>query len=115
MLGNKVNKPHKKPKFLGLRRMYKAFDYFYDRLNEIDDNGNSIFTYSKAQEFLNKLNMATIVKIDVIVFWCRRNFKEFTTRCTHHRSTIGLLSCPGTSGILKHWPRFSHCHVVCVR
>ena len=66
VLGNKVNKPPKKTKFLGLRRMYKAFDYFYDRLNEIDDNGNCIFTYSKAQEFLNKLNMATIVKIDVI-------------------------------------------------
>ena len=66
VLGNGVNKPIKKPKFLGLRRMYKAFDYFCDRLNEKDDDGNSIFTYQKAQDFLVKLNMATIVKIDVI-------------------------------------------------
>ena len=65
VLGNGVNKPSKKPKFLGLRRMYKAFDYFYDRLNENDDDGNSLFTYQKAQDFLRKLNMATIVKIDV--------------------------------------------------
>ncbi|MDA0779489.1 MAG: DUF262 domain-containing HNH endonuclease family protein [Bacteroidetes bacterium] len=66
VLGDGVNKPPKKPKFLGLRRMYKAFDYFYDRLNENDDDGNSLFTYQKAQGFLSKLNSATIVKIDVI-------------------------------------------------
>ncbi|MGC6431754.1 MAG: DUF262 domain-containing protein [Jejuia sp.] len=66
VLGDGVNKPPKKPKFLGLRRMYKAFDYFYDRLNENDDDGNSLFTYQKAQDFLSKLNSATIVKIDVI-------------------------------------------------
>lgn len=66
VLGDGVNKPPKKPKFLGLRRMYKAFDYFYDRLNENDDDGNTLFTYQKAQGFLSKLNSATIVKIDVI-------------------------------------------------
>ena len=66
VLGDKVHKPSKKPKFLGLRRMYKAFDYFYDRLNQIDDNNEHVFNYSKAQEFLDKLNRATIVKIDVI-------------------------------------------------
>jgi uncharacterized protein with ParB-like and HNH nuclease domain len=66
VLGNKVNKPTKKPKFLGLRRMYKAFDYFLDRLNEKDEKDAPIFNYVKAQEFLEKLNKATIVKIDVI-------------------------------------------------
>ena len=65
VLGQEGPKPLSKPKFLGLRRMYKAFDYFWDRLNELDDSGKSIFTYEKAQEFLNKLNSATIVKIDV--------------------------------------------------
>ena len=66
VLGNGVNKPTKKPKFLGLRRMYKAFDYFWDRLNEKDEKDAPIFNYVKAQEFLEKLNKATIVKIDVI-------------------------------------------------
>lgn len=66
VLGNGVNKPLKKPKFLGLRRMYKAFDYFWDRLNEKDEKDAPIFNYVKAQEFLEKLNKATIVKIDVI-------------------------------------------------
>ena len=66
VLENAVNKPTKKPKFLGLRRMYKAFDYFWDRLNEKDEKDAPIFNYVKAQEFLEKLNKATIVKIDVI-------------------------------------------------
>lgn len=66
ILGNSVSKPISKPKFLGLRRMHKAFNYFRDRLNEIDENGNPYFSYSKAQDFLDKLNRATIVKIDVI-------------------------------------------------
>jgi len=55
----------KKPKWIGLRLMSKAFDYFCDRLNEKDDNDELIFTYDKANEFLKKLNSATIVKIDV--------------------------------------------------
>ena len=46
--------------------MYKAFDYFWDRLNEKDEKDAPIFNYVKAQEFLEKLNKATIVKIDVI-------------------------------------------------
>ncbi len=65
VLGGGVLKPNEKPKFLGLRRMYKAFNYFWERLNEIDDQGKSLFSYEKAHEFLNKLNSATIVKIDV--------------------------------------------------
>ena len=60
-----VNKPIDKPKFLGLRRMYKAFDYFCDRLNEIGENDNPIYDFEKVEELLKKLNSATIVKIDV--------------------------------------------------
>ena len=45
--------------------MSKAFDYFFDRLNAEDEQGNPIFNYDKVQKLLNKLNSATIVKIDV--------------------------------------------------
>ena len=65
VLGQGVIKPNKKPNWLKLRRMYKAYHYFWDQLNEKDDDGSSIYNYNKAQEFLNKLNTATIVKIDV--------------------------------------------------
>ena len=65
VFGDGVNKPLEKPKFLGLRRMSKAFDYFFDRLNAEDEQGNPIFNYDKVQKLLNKLNSATIVKIDV--------------------------------------------------
>ncbi|MGC6523910.1 MAG: DUF262 domain-containing protein [Flavobacteriaceae bacterium] len=60
-----VVKQIKKPKWIGLRLMAKAYDYFCDRLNEKDDNDEPIFSYEKAKEFLKKLNSATIVKIDV--------------------------------------------------
>ena len=65
VFGDGVNKPLEKPKFLGLRRMSKAFDYFFDRLNAEDGEGNPIFNYNKVQQLLSKLNSATIVKIDV--------------------------------------------------
>ena len=65
VFGDGVIKPLEKPKFLGLRRMSKAFDYFFDRLNAEDEQGNPIFNYDKVQKLLNKLNSATIVKIDV--------------------------------------------------
>ncbi len=54
-----------KPKFLGLRRLSKAFNYFRDRLNQCDENGKPLYGYSEVQSFLTKLNSATLVKIDV--------------------------------------------------
>lgn len=54
-----------KPKFLGLRQIARAYNYFLNRLNETDDNGDVVFTFEKAEDFLNKLNSATLVKIDV--------------------------------------------------
>ena len=45
VLGNSVSKPISKPKFLGLRRMHKAFNYFRDRLNEIDENEPIFFIF----------------------------------------------------------------------
>jgi uncharacterized protein with ParB-like and HNH nuclease domain len=60
-----VTKQMKKPKYIGLRLMNKAYDYFCDRLHEKDENDKPVFSYDKAKELLKKLNSATIVKIDV--------------------------------------------------
>lgn len=65
VFGSGVYQPIEKPKFLGNRRMHKAFDYFWDRLNDSDNEGNPIFNYQKVQDILAKLNNATLVKIDV--------------------------------------------------
>lgn len=55
----------KKLKFLGLRQISRAFNFFIDRLNEIDENNIPKYDLEKVQAFLDKLNSATIVKIDV--------------------------------------------------
>lgn len=59
-------KVSKKPKFLGLRQISRAYSYFINRLTEIDDDNIAKYTYSSVETLLNKLNSATIVKIDVI-------------------------------------------------
>ena len=59
-------KVSKKPKFLGLRQISRAYNYFINRLTEIDDDNIAKYTYSSVETLLNKLNSATIVKIDVI-------------------------------------------------
>mgnify|MGYP005827868079 CR=1 FL=1 len=58
-------KHFKKPKNLGNRRIKKTFNYFYDRLSEVDENDEPLYDFKSALVFLNKLNSATIVKIDV--------------------------------------------------
>lgn len=55
----------KKPKFLGIRRVYKAFCYFNNRLNEEDENGNPVYSFETVNYLLDKVNSATLVKIDV--------------------------------------------------
>jgi uncharacterized protein with ParB-like and HNH nuclease domain len=53
-----------KPKNLGNRRLRKAFVYFADRLRaEVD--GTPIFNFASAKKYLERLNSATLVKIDV--------------------------------------------------
>jgi len=54
-----------KPKNIGNRRMFKAFNYFYNRLIEVDENQNPKYNYSQVSKILNKYNSATLVKIDV--------------------------------------------------
>lgn len=56
----------KRPKFLGVRRIQKAFSYFYNRLIGIDENNKPIYSYTDIQQILSKLNSATLVKIDVL-------------------------------------------------
>lgn len=55
----------KKPKFLGLRQISRAFNFFINRLNEHDEEGNELYNYQSVQDLLSKLNSATLVKIDV--------------------------------------------------
>nr|HMU05043.1 HNH endonuclease family protein [Saprospiraceae bacterium] len=54
-----------KVKYQGLRQISRAFNYFLDRFNEIDENKLPLFDMNRAQNFLNKLNSAIVVKIDV--------------------------------------------------
>jgi len=53
-----------KPKNLGNRRLRKAFVYFADRLRAVVD-GVPVFNFTSVKKYLEKLNSATLVKIDV--------------------------------------------------
>ncbi|MCB9169981.1 MAG: DUF262 domain-containing protein [Flavobacteriales bacterium] len=55
----------RKPKFLGNRRLSKAFWYFHERLTEVDDQERRLFNYEAIEGFLEKVNEAILVKIDV--------------------------------------------------
>ena len=57
--------PLKKPKFLGLRKIAKAFNYFSSRLEEENENGTPKYSKEETENLLSKLNSATLVKIDV--------------------------------------------------
>jgi uncharacterized protein with ParB-like and HNH nuclease domain len=54
-----------KPRNFGNRRLRKAYNYFTDRLRaEVD--GAQVFNFTTVKQYLERLNSATIVKIDVI-------------------------------------------------
>lgn len=55
-----------KPRYLGVRKMYKAYNYFLERLNEVDENEDPKYTFDSVNSFLSKFNSATLVKIDVV-------------------------------------------------
>ena len=61
----KIVKAQKKPKFLGLRQISRAYSYFSSRLNEVQDDGTPMYSFASVHRFLEKLNTATLVKIDV--------------------------------------------------
>lgn len=54
-----------KPKHHWLRRFARAFSYFIDRLNELDENDAPRYQLAQVEALLEKLNTATLVKIDV--------------------------------------------------
>jgi uncharacterized protein with ParB-like and HNH nuclease domain len=49
----------------GNRRLFKAYRYFINRLDELDDKGKRVFDPEKIQEFLSRINQSTMVKIEV--------------------------------------------------
>lgn len=53
------------PPFAGNRRLFKAYRFFIDRLDELDDKGQKVFDSKHLQAFLNRLNQASLVKIEV--------------------------------------------------
>lgn len=64
--GIKEIKAFKRPKNLGNRRIHKAYNYFYNRLIELnEDHSTPKYSYTDILEILRKLNSATLVKIDV--------------------------------------------------
>jgi len=47
------------------RRIYRTYQYFYDRLMDVDHSGKRIFNNNDIINILNKLNSSIIVKIEV--------------------------------------------------
>lgn len=53
------------PKYLGNRRIYRAYRYFFERLNEKDHKEKLVFKVKDIQGILEKINAASLVKIEV--------------------------------------------------
>ena len=53
------------PPNLGNRRIFKAYRYFVERLETVDAKGNVIFGTAKLLKLMEKLNGASLVKIEV--------------------------------------------------
>lgn len=49
----------------GNRRLFKAYRFFIDRLDELDDKGRKVFDPERIQEFLHRVNTASLVTIQV--------------------------------------------------
>ncbi|NYJ28242.1 DUF262 domain-containing protein [Allomuricauda sp. ARW1Y1] len=64
-LVDEVKNSGRRPKNFGNRRISKAFYYFYDRLYWIGEDKKAIYNYDSVLLLLDKLNSATLVKIDV--------------------------------------------------
>jgi uncharacterized protein with ParB-like and HNH nuclease domain len=58
-------KSFNKPKNLGNRRIHKAYSYFINRLYSLNDNNERTYNYDNVSKLLDKINSATLVKIDV--------------------------------------------------
>lgn len=53
------------PPFAGVRRIIKAYRYFSDRLEATDNNQQPLFNIAAVLDLLEKLNNASVVKIEV--------------------------------------------------
>ena len=40
----------------GNRRLFKAYRFFIDRLDELDDKGEKVFDLEKIKEFMDRVN-----------------------------------------------------------
>ena len=49
----------------GNRRLYRAYRYFVERLVSLDAKGNRVFDWDRIQQFLDRVNAASLVKIEV--------------------------------------------------
>jgi hypothetical protein len=49
----------------GNRRLFKAYRFFVDRLDELDDKGHKVFDPERIQDFLDHVNAASLVQIQV--------------------------------------------------
>ena len=54
-----------KPSNAGNRLLFKAYRFFIDRLDQLDDKGRKIFDTTHIQCLLDRLNQASMVKIEV--------------------------------------------------
>ena len=54
-----------KPNRFRMRKISKAYEYFQDRLKEVDENGALLFDTNKLLDFYNKVIKSMVVKIEV--------------------------------------------------
>jgi len=53
------------PSNAGNRRLFKAYRFFIGRLDELDDKGKKVFDPKRLQAFLDRVNQASLVTIEV--------------------------------------------------
>jgi uncharacterized protein with ParB-like and HNH nuclease domain len=60
-----ILKDVEQPANLGNRRILKAYRYFEEQLDRMDDKGERVFTVSVLRHLMEKVNAASLVKIEV--------------------------------------------------
>jgi uncharacterized protein with ParB-like and HNH nuclease domain len=60
-----ILKDVEQPANLGNRRIMKAYRYFEERLDQVNDKGKRLFSVSELRELMEKVNAASLVKIEV--------------------------------------------------
>jgi uncharacterized protein with ParB-like and HNH nuclease domain len=60
-----VLKDAEQPANLGNRRIMKAYRYFEERLDQVNDKGKRLFSVPALRELMEKVNAASLVKIEV--------------------------------------------------